>query len=72
MWDISKNANNNLFRTKLSNSNFDFCEFIINIDEVADKWTKFVLEIAKECIPNKIGKSNDKPWFRSFFVNCPP
>ena len=55
------------FRMKLSNYDWDSCFKFENINEMTDAWTTSFLNIARECIPNKIVKiyPNDKPFYNS-------
>ena len=67
MWDF-KNADFDVFRENLKNTDFSFCNNITNIDETCEKWTQTFLKIAKNSILCKMVtvRPNDKPWFNSF------
>ena len=65
MWDY-KNANFELFRTALSNFDWNSCFAInFNVSEIAENWSNAFMKIAKRVIPNKVVtvRPNDKPWY---------
>lgn len=66
MWDF-KNADFNLFRTKLLQTDFSFCNNIIDINDTCKKWSSLVLEVAKSVIPGKevTVRSKDKSWYNN-------
>ena len=49
-----KKADFSAFRTKLSIFNWDICFQSNNIDDVCEIWTSSFIEIANQCIPNKL------------------
>ena len=62
VWDF-KNANFDLFRGKLLNTNWDFTDEYDNIDTITDMFTEKFIEVAKSTIPNKecYIRGKDKP-----------
>jgi hypothetical protein len=52
MWDF-KNANFDLFREELGNTNWDSCFESENIDEISEKWTELFLGTAERVIKKK-------------------
>ena len=66
IWDYN-HADFDSFRSKLQDFNWDNCFLFNSIDQIAQAWTTSFLNIARECIPNKIVKiyPNDKPFYNS-------
>ena len=60
-------ADFNVFRQSLFDADWDRCFETDDIDVAAQTWTDTLLNIAKECIPNKIVtiRQTDKPWYSS-------
>ena len=65
-WQYNQ-ANFNLFRQSLAGADWDTCFESDDIDVVTRRWTDTLLNIARECIPNKTVtiRQNDKPWYTS-------
>ena len=55
-------ANFDYFRSKLNIIDWDSCFDIGDVDVVAQKWTDMLINVALECIPNKM----DKPFYNGF------
>ena len=55
------------FKLKLEDKNWDECFAYDNIDDVCNAWSDTFLNIARECIPNKVVtiRPNDKLFFTS-------
>ena len=66
VWDF-KNANFDLFREKLLNTNWDFIDEYDNIDTITDMFTEKFIEVGKFTIPNKecYIRGKDKPWMHN-------
>ena len=64
IWDY-KNANFDVFRRKLQETNFDNCFDSNDIDVVCTNWTNLFLQVAMESVPNKVVtiRPNDSPWY---------
>lgn len=64
MWDFSDLTD---YTMVVNQFNFDFCENILNLDEVVNLWTSSVKQLAKDNIPNRIVtiRPHDKPWYNS-------
>ena len=66
VWDF-KNANFDLFREKLLNTNWDFIDEYDNIDTITDMFTEKFIEVAKFTILKKecYIRGKDKPWMHN-------
>ena len=66
VWDF-KNANFDLFREKLLNTNWDFIDEYDNINTITDMFTEKFIEVAKSTIPYKecYIRGKDKPWMHN-------
>ena len=55
------------FREKLSGWSWEECFSSQSIDSIANTWSETFLNIARECIPNKVVKiyPNDKPFYNN-------
>ena len=62
---LFKNANFDQFREALSNTNFEDCFEIDDVDKTCDQWSEKFLNVAKATIPNKVVtiRPNDSPWY---------
>jgi hypothetical protein len=67
MWDF-KNANFDLFREELGNSDWESCMESDDIDEICDKWSAMCLEISERVITKKRVKVRpyDKNWYNNY------
>ena len=66
VWDF-KNTNFDLFREKLSNTNWDFIDEYDNSDTITDMFTEKFIEVVQSTIPNKecYIRIKDKPWMHN-------
>ena len=64
IWNYN-NADFGLFRSKLTEINWDECLNEIDIDDSVNKWTETFLNVARECIPNKVVCI--RPWDKYFY-----
>ena len=66
MWDF-KNADFDLFRNILSNTNWDFIDVSNDINHITDVFTEKFMKAAKIAIPNKqcYVRGKDKPWMHN-------
>lgn len=66
IWNYAK-ANYTKFHEKLQSAPWDDCFVANNVHTAAESWTDMFLNIAGDCIPNKIVKiyPNDKPFYTS-------
>ena len=64
IWDYSK-ANYDVFRSKLSESNWDYCFESCDINVACTRWTDTLLTAAREAIPHKdiTVRPDDVPWY---------
>ena len=64
MWNF-KNADFDLCREDIANTNWDDCFAEDNIDLAVDLWTSKLMKIARETIPHKVVtiRPHDKPWY---------
>ena len=66
IWDY-KHANFEEFRNTLSDHDWDHCFISDDIDDNVSQWTDTFLNIARNCIPNRIVtiRPDDKPYYTS-------
>lgn len=53
------------FRTKLNSVNWDACFVSDDVDLVVQTWTDILINVARECIPNKV--VTIRPWDKPFY-----
>ena len=64
IWNY-KEANFDIFRETLKNTDFDECFVSGDVNEACTMWTEKFLQAAKETVPNKTVtvRPNDSPWY---------
>jgi hypothetical protein len=67
MWKF-KDANFDLFRSKLDEVNWDSCFENDDINDICDKWSNLFMEQAKVSIPNRkvLIRTSDKSWYNNY------